>query len=122
VGERLGEGVAFRICGSQCRAGSREFALAPVARFGRLGAALFGGCKRGFRFAKCHGGFRVDGNYRMNTYQDVMRDVRPGDAASRLVVLTQPGGSMYRYWSGNRQAKSQLVFQWVVANKALQSR
>ncbi len=71
---------------------------------------------------QCHGGFRIDGNYRMNTYADVMRDVRAGDAGSPLVVVTQPSGSMYRYWSGNRQAKANLVFQWVVVNKALQTR
>jgi mono/diheme cytochrome c family protein len=73
----------------------------------------------------CHGGFRVDGNYRMTTYAEVMKDVRAGDAASRLVVVTQPSGSMYRYWSGstaNRQAKANAVFQWVVTYRAAQTK
>lgn len=73
----------------------------------------------------CHGGFRLDGNYSVTTYQNVMRDVRPGDAASRLVVVAQPSGSMYRYWSGttsSRQAKANMIFLWVVANKAAQTR
>ena len=70
----------------------------------------------------CHGLFRVDGNYRMNTYQFVMQDVRAGNAASKLVVDTQPGGSMYRYWSGTRNTKANLVFQWVVTYKAAETR
>jgi hypothetical protein len=73
----------------------------------------------------CHGGFRVDGNYRMTTYQEVMRDVVAGNASSRLVTITQSNGSMYRYWSGNttsRQAKAKMVRDWVVTDKAAQTR
>lgn len=73
----------------------------------------------------CHGGARVDGNYRMTTYADVMRDVVAGSASSRLVTTTRPNGSMYRYFSGSsatRQSKSDLVLQWVVAYKAQQTR
>jgi len=73
----------------------------------------------------CHGGSRVDGNYRMTTYAEVMRDVTPGNASSRLVVDTQSRGSMYRYFSGStatRQAKSNMVYSWVVNNQAQQTR
>jgi hypothetical protein len=58
----------------------------------------------------------------MNTYGQVMQDVRPGDAASRLVVTTQPSGSMYQYWSGNQQEKAALVFNWVVVYNAQETR
>ena len=73
----------------------------------------------------CHGGVRVDGNYRMTTYAEVMRDVVAGNAASPLVTVTQSRGSMYRYFSGStatRQAKASMVFTWVVTNKAQQTR
>jgi mono/diheme cytochrome c family protein len=73
----------------------------------------------------CHGGFRVDGNYRMTTYQDVMKDVQPGSASSKLVTITQPRGSMSRYFSGStssQQSKASAVLQWVVTYKAQQTR
>jgi hypothetical protein len=70
----------------------------------------------------CHGGFRVYAGYSMTSYAQVMRAVRPGDAASPLVVVTQPGGSMYRYWSGDRVSKANMVFQWVVNNGAQAAR
>lgn len=73
----------------------------------------------------CHGAGRADGNYRMTTYQQVMTAVVPGNANSRLVRVTQLGGSMYRYWSGSaatRQAKADQVRVWVVSNNAQENR
>jgi hypothetical protein len=70
----------------------------------------------------CHNNSRAAGNYSMGTYSEVMRDVRPFDAASALVVDTQPGGSMYRYWNGDPQTKAALVFNWVVVYGAPASR
>lgn len=73
----------------------------------------------------CHGAGRADGNYRMTTYQQVMTAVVPGNANSRLVRVTQLGGSMYRYWSGSaatRQAKADQVRAWVVSNNAQENR
>jgi hypothetical protein len=70
----------------------------------------------------CHGNSRPAGNYSMSTYTAVMRDVVPGNASSRLVTTTQSGGSMYRYWTGNRATKAALVRAWVVDNKAAQTR
>ncbi len=70
----------------------------------------------------CHGGARVDAGYSMTSYAQVMRAVVPGNAASILVVVTQPGGSMYPFFNGNRASKAQLVFDWVVANGATQTR
>lgn len=73
----------------------------------------------------CHGGGRADGNYRMDTYAQVMAAVRPGSASSALVVTTQPSGRMYRYFSGStatRQAKAAEVLSWVVTYKAQENR
>jgi hypothetical protein len=73
----------------------------------------------------CHGAGRADGNYRMTTYAQVMTAVRPGSASSLLVSVTQPGGSMYRYWSGSsttRAAKAAQVRSWVVTYSAQETR
>ncbi len=71
---------------------------------------------------RCHSGSRPDGNYSMQTYAQVMRAVVAGNARSRLVVITQSNGSMYRYLSGDRAAKSALIRRWVVDNNAAQQR
>jgi hypothetical protein len=73
----------------------------------------------------CHGRSRADGNYRMTTYAQVMTAVRPGSASSLLVVVTQPNGSMYRYFSGSsatRQAKAAQVRRWIVTYNAQENR
>jgi hypothetical protein len=70
----------------------------------------------------CHSSSFASGNYSMTTYASIMRDVTPGNANSRLVVWTQPNGTMYRYFTGNRQAKSDMVKQWVVTYAAAQTR
>ncbi|MEZ5420349.1 MAG: hypothetical protein R2708_23830 [Vicinamibacterales bacterium] len=71
---------------------------------------------------RCHSGPRPDAGYSMTTYEQVLREVRPGDARSRLVTSTQRGGSMYRYWSGNAVSKADLVRRWVVNNNAARDR
>ena len=70
----------------------------------------------------CHTDRRPLGNYSMSSYQAVMRAVRPGDASSLLVRDTQPSGSMYRYFSGNRSSKAAMVYDWVVRNSAAERR
>ena len=73
----------------------------------------------------CHGGSRVYGNYRMTTYSQVMAAVRPSSATSALILVTQPSGSMYRYWSGNtttRQTKAAEVRDWIVTYNAQATR
>ena len=50
----------------------------------------------------------------MIDYSSVMKDVRPGDPSSPLVVATQPLGHMFGYFSGDRLIKSSLVYMWVV--------
>jgi hypothetical protein len=70
----------------------------------------------------CHNDQDRRGNYSMSTYADVMKAVRVGDASCKFVVDTQPGGSMYQYWSGDQQMKAAMVFRWVVVYRAAQSR
>ncbi len=70
----------------------------------------------------CHGNSRADAGYRMTTYAQVMQAVRAGNAASALVVVTQKNGSMYRYFTGNRTTRAQMVRDWVVADGAAQTR
>jgi len=70
----------------------------------------------------CHGSSRPSGNYSMTSYNGVMRAVRVGSASSALVIVTGPNGSMYRFFTGNRAAKSAMVDQWVVTDGAAASR
>lgn len=73
----------------------------------------------------CHGGYRVDDGYSMNTYDEVMTDARPGFAESGLIRITQPSGRMYLYWSGSdatRLAKAELVRRWIVNFNAQRTR
>lgn len=70
----------------------------------------------------CHSDRNALGRYSMSSYAAVMRAVTAGSASSTLVRVTQPNGSMYRYWSGDRQAKATLTRDWVVTNRAAQTR
>jgi len=56
---------------------------------------------------RCHSNF--------STYRGVMSVVVAGSASSRLVVKTQPGGSMYNYLPADRATNASLIKQWVVA-------
>jgi len=57
----------------------------------------------------------------MTSYTGVMAAVAPGSASSPLVIVTQPGGLMYAFFSGDRASKSAMVKSWVLAG-APQSR
>lgn len=72
--------------------------------------------------ASCHGGRRADGGYSVSTYTDVLHDQHPGDARSSLVVDCSPGGSMYRYFSGDPTTSATMVFRWMVYYNAQQTR
>jgi len=72
--------------------------------------------------SSCHGGRRADGGYSVNTYADVLAGQRPGDARSSLVVDCSPGGSMYRYFSGDATTSATMVFRWMVYYNAQQGR
>jgi hypothetical protein len=71
--------------------------------------------------SSCHGR-EAQGNYSVSTYPDVIAGQRPGDAKSSLVRDSSPGGSMYRYFSGDAATKATKVFRWMVYYNAAQSR
>jgi hypothetical protein len=70
----------------------------------------------------CHGGREAAGNYSVRSYADTIEGQRPGDASSKLVVDCSPGGSMYRYFTGDVVTKANLVFRWMVVYDGMQSR
>jgi hypothetical protein len=70
----------------------------------------------------CHGPRDRAGDYSVATYSDVMSGQRPGDARSSVVEDCSPGGSMYRYFSGDATTSATLVFRWMVVYDGLQSR
>jgi hypothetical protein len=72
--------------------------------------------------ASCHGVREAAGSYSVATYAQVIAGQTPGDASKSLVVDCSPGGSMYRYFSGDALTKSTKVFRWMVYYNALQSR
>ena len=71
--------------------------------------------------SSCHGR-EARGDYSVSTYANVIAGQRPGDAKSSLVVDSSPGGSMYRYFSGDATTKATKVFRWMVYYNAAQSR
>jgi hypothetical protein len=72
--------------------------------------------------ASCHTTNNARGNYSVSTYAEAVSGQRPGDASSSVVVDCAPGGSMYRYFSGDAQTKATEVFRWIVVYNAAQSR
>jgi hypothetical protein len=70
----------------------------------------------------CHRGPGAPLGLELTTYANVLRVVQPGNANSRLVLMTQPGGPMYINLSGDRAAKSALIRSWVVDNNAAENR
>ena len=70
---------------------------------------------------RCHSGASPAAGYSMSDYASVVQRATPGDAHSPLVVATQPIGHMYGYFSGDRAAKSSLVYVWVVQYDAQES-
>ena len=58
----------------------------------------------------------------MRSYADTIAGQRPGDASSSVVVDCSPGGSMYRYFTGDAVTEATLVFRWMVVYNGMQSR
>lgn len=69
----------------------------------------------------CHGARSPAARYSMTTYASVMAAVRAGSVSSALVIVTQPGGVMYSFLSGDRASKAAIIRTWVL-NGAPQSR
>jgi hypothetical protein len=70
----------------------------------------------------CHSERRTAGNYSVRSYADTIAGQRPGDASSSVVVDCSPGGSMYRYFTGDAVTEATLVFRWMVVYNGMQSR
>jgi hypothetical protein len=71
---------------------------------------------------QCHSSFNQRGSYSVGTYADTIAGQRPGDAHSSVVVDCSPGGSMYRYFTGNAVAEATIVFRWMVVYNAAETR
>jgi hypothetical protein len=71
---------------------------------------------------QCHNERNPRGNYSVASYAEAMRGQRPGDARSSVVVDCAPGGSMYRYFTGDAVTKATIVFRWMVVDNAAESR
>jgi mono/diheme cytochrome c family protein len=71
---------------------------------------------------RCHGSSGASAGYSMTTYAGVRAAVSPGNAQSRLVTVTQPGGSMYSRFSGDNAGRSNMVKSWVVTYNAAETR
>jgi mono/diheme cytochrome c family protein len=69
----------------------------------------------------CHGARSPAARYSMATYTGVMAAVAPGNASSALVIVTQSGGAMHAFLSGDQAGKAALIRTWVM-NGAPQSR
>jgi hypothetical protein len=70
----------------------------------------------------CHGGREAAGNYSVATYAAAIAGQQPGDARSPVVVDCAPGGSMYRYFTGDAVTEATMVFRWMVVYNARQTR
>jgi hypothetical protein len=69
---------------------------------------------------RCHNASQHEGGYDFTTYPGVLRAVSPGSAQSILVRATSSRGIMYPELSGDRTAKSQVIYDWVVSSNAAQ--
>jgi hypothetical protein len=70
----------------------------------------------------CHGAREARGDYSVASYADTMSGQRAGDAQSSVVVDCSPGGSMYRYFSGDAVTQATMVFRWIVVYNGAQTR
>jgi hypothetical protein len=69
----------------------------------------------------CHGGRQTAARYSMTTYAAVMTAVRAAGASSPLIIVTESGGLMYAFLTGDRASKAAMIRTWVM-NGAPQSR
>lgn len=58
----------------------------------------------------------------MATYSGLLAFLTPGSASSRLVTVTQSGGSMRQYLSGDAAGKADQIRRWVVDFNAAENR
>ncbi|MFQ6675093.1 MAG: hypothetical protein ACE5LH_01985 [Fidelibacterota bacterium] len=68
---------------------------------------------------RCHGGEVTSLGYDLSTYEtavDSVKNIIPGDPASRILVKTARDGNMYRYLNSSRE--SEMIYTWVVRDGA----
>jgi hypothetical protein len=70
----------------------------------------------------CHSARDARGNYSVNSYAASVSGQTPGNARSSLVVDCAPGGSMYRYFTGDGTTEATEIFRWMVVYNAAASR
>jgi hypothetical protein len=68
----------------------------------------------------CHGPSQKQAGVDLSTYAGVSRVVTAGSDQSALVRVTQPGGAMFSNFSGNRNDKAGIIYDWVVNSRAAQ--
>lgn len=68
----------------------------------------------------CHSSSVRSGGYDLSSYSGVMRAVSPGNPASIIVQVTQPGGLMYSMLRSSASEKSATIRRWVVDFHAAQ--
>jgi hypothetical protein len=96
--------------------GPTAIGVQPLAYVPDIKPILDGDC------LSCHSNRNARGNYSVDTYAAVMSGQNPGDASRSLVVDCSPGGSMYRYFSGDATTKATEIFRWMVYYNAAQTR
>jgi Planctomycete cytochrome C len=69
---------------------------------------------------QCHGGARRDGGVDLSFYSTVLKVLTPGNANSKLIIVTQSGGLMFSQLTGNRNAKAAIIKDWIVTYSAVQ--
>jgi hypothetical protein len=69
---------------------------------------------------RCHNASQHEAGYDFTTYAGVLRALTPGNPQSILVQATSSRGVMYQELSGNRAAKAQIFYDWVVSSNAAQ--
>ena len=69
---------------------------------------------------RCHNASQHEAGFDFTTYAGVLRALMPGNPQSILVQATSSRGVMYQELSGNRAAKSQVFYDWVVSSNAAQ--
>lgn len=68
----------------------------------------------------CHNAGNSQSGVNLSTFAGVSAVVTAGSQNSLLVKATQPNGPMFINLSGNRTAKTQIIFDWVVNSKGAQ--
>ncbi|MGE0816562.1 MAG: hypothetical protein AB7O28_18240 [Vicinamibacterales bacterium] len=125
-------GVALAVAAAGCGDGPGGNLTGPTVVLGGAETNPGGGATIGYvqdikpildaDCVECHGPRRREHNVDLSTYQNVLRNLTPGNANSNLIRQSGRNGAMYRYWRGDAAAKAELVRRWVVEFQARENR